>query len=86
MSHTCHARGCNVPVPPKMLMCSAHWRKVPRDLQRSVWAHYRSGQEVDKNPTMSYLDAADAAIKAVAKKELKKPRASRQTNLFGGVS
>lgn len=69
MSHVCHAKGCSVPVPPKLLMCRKHWRLVPRALQRQVWAHYRAGQEIDKRPTMEYLDVADEAIRAVAKKE-----------------
>lgn len=69
MSHVCHARGCKTPVPPKLLMCRKHWRMVPRKLQAAVWAHYRPGQEVDKRPTTDYLDAADAAIRAVAQKE-----------------
>jgi len=75
MSHTCHARGCPTPVAPKLLMCAKHWKLVPRLEQAQVWAHYRPGQEVDKAPTKRYLDAADAAIRAVAKKEglLNKP-------------
>lgn len=84
--HTCHARGCTVVVPPRMLMCRSHWRMVPRPLQQDVWAHYRPGQEVDKQPTSAYLDAADAAIKAVFQKELKKRRREQapvQGDLFG---
>lgn len=50
-------------------MCGPHWRMVPRALQRDVWLHYRPGQEIDKNPTPAYLDAADAAIRAVAQRE-----------------
>jgi len=67
--HTCHARGCEKPVSPKLLMCAAHWRRVPRELQRAVWATYRNGQEIDKKPSREYLTAARAAIDAVAAKE-----------------
>lgn len=67
--HGCHARGCRAEVPPRLLMCPRHWRMVPRSLQCNVWAHYRPGQEVDKRPTVAYLDAADAAIRAVAARE-----------------
>ena len=28
MKHTCHAKGCPVPVPPEMLMCRRHWFAV----------------------------------------------------------
>lgn len=50
-------------------MCGRHWRMVPKPLQTAVWNTYRPGQETDKNPTTTYLDAADAAIEAVAAKE-----------------
>jgi hypothetical protein len=67
--HVCHAEGCNTPVPPKMLMCLKHWRMVPRDLQRRVWAAYVPGQEVSKNPTDEYMEVQRAAVRAVAIKE-----------------
>lgn len=67
--HTCHAKGCKKVVPPRLLMCLPHWRKVPADLQARVWATYRPGQEVLKDPTPEYLEAAQAAIDAVAAKE-----------------
>ena len=69
MNHTCHARGCSVPVPEKMLMCLRHWRMVPRELKAGVWMHYRPKQEILKDPTPKYLEAARAAIQAVAERE-----------------
>ena len=69
LTHLCHARGCNVPVPPKMLMCKRHWFMVPYALRKEVWDAYRPGQEVDKNPTIYYLKVATAAINAVAEAE-----------------
>lgn len=68
-AHTCHAEGCTSPVSPKMLMCRKHWRLVPLTLQAAVYAHYRPGQEIDKQPTSEYLDAANAAIRACAERE-----------------
>lgn len=68
--HTCHAKNCTKVVPPRLLMCLKHWRMVPRELQHAVWATYRPGQEVDKKPSRAYLDAARAAIEAVAAKEV----------------
>jgi len=50
-------------------MCRKHWFMVPRALQRQVWALYRPGQEVRKDPSPEYLDAATAAVEAVAKAE-----------------
>lgn len=67
--HRCHARGCIKAVPPKLLMCLRHWRMVPRDVQARIWATYRPGQEIDKNPTDEYLTVMDQAIEAVAQKE-----------------
>jgi hypothetical protein len=67
--HTCHAEGCERRVPPKMLMCARHWRMVPRVIQRDVWAQYQPGQErMDGTAgvTHDYLDAARAAVEAVA--------------------
>ncbi len=67
--HRCHARGCDVPVAPKLLFCLRHWRMCPASLQRAVWRHYRKGQEIDKQPTRAYMEAQRAAIEAVAKAE-----------------
>ncbi len=63
--HQCHVPGCGKIIPPSLLMCWNHWRLVPKPLKDDVWAHYRRGQEFDKNPTRAYLDAAKAAIEAV---------------------
>lgn len=69
MAHVCHAEGCNVAVPPKMLMCRRHWFQVPKQLRDAVWAEYRPGQEVDKQPSDEYMQVAIAAIAAVAERE-----------------
>lgn len=68
-THHCHAHGCKVVVKPEMLMCLRHWRMVPKDIQRKVWAAYRPGQCNDKRPSEEWHLAADAAILAVAQKE-----------------
>ena len=67
--HTCHAKGCTVEVPPKLLMCLRHWRMVPKEIQSAVWRHYRPGQEIDKKPTAEYLTVMKLAIDAVAARE-----------------
>jgi hypothetical protein len=69
MSHHCHARGCTTPVPPEMLMCRHHWFMVPRNVRAKVWAAYREGQCDDKRPSEAWLEAANAAILAVAQKD-----------------
>lgn len=69
MSHLCHAEGCRVPVPPKMLMCPKHWQMVPAATQRLVWKAYRPGQEKDKSPSAGYLIVQAIAVGQVAVKE-----------------
>lgn len=78
-AHLCHAKACQIEVAPRLLMCGRHWRMVPRALQRAVWATYRPGQENTKDPTPEYLDAAQAAIDAVARREGR----SAEPTLFG---
>jgi hypothetical protein len=67
MAHTCHAFECTKVVKPEMFMCLSHWRRVPRELQRRIWALYRPGQCDDKNISNGYALTAKAAIVAVAK-------------------
>lgn len=69
IKHTCHARGCNTAVPPRMLMCKRHWYMVPYDLRQEVWEEYVPGQEISKTPTPEYLDVAQKAVLEVARKE-----------------
>lgn len=65
MPHTCHARGCEVRVPPRMFMCRRHWYMVPKPMRDAVWATYVPGQERRMDPTRAYLDATRAAINFV---------------------
>lgn len=69
MKHHCHARDCETPVPPKLLMCRKHWFMVPRELQNAVWRYYVPGQEIRKDPTPEYMEAQKAAVEAVARKK-----------------
>lgn len=67
--HVCHATGCRIPVPPKMLMCRRHWYMVPPLLRAQIWATYRPGQEIDKQPSDEYMEVQRECIKVVARKE-----------------
>jgi hypothetical protein len=67
--HHCHARGCEVRVPPKMFMCKRHWFTLPKPMRDAIWATYVPGQEITKTPTAAYLDNALAAIEWLAQKE-----------------
>lgn len=67
--HHCHALNCTANVPPRLHMCPRHWRMVPKALQDDLWANYRRGQERTKSPSVGYLHAAAACVRAVAEKE-----------------
>jgi hypothetical protein len=51
IAHTCHAHACFRKVPPAMLFCGAHWRRLPQPAQAVIWREYRNGQEIDKRPS-----------------------------------
>lgn len=69
MSHTCHAIGCETPVPPKMFMCKPHWFKLPKPMRDGIWATYKPGQEVSKSPSSSYLHNSMTACVWLAEQE-----------------
>ena len=58
MVHTCHWPGCNKIVPPALWGCKKHWFMLPKEIRDEIWATYRSGQEIDKNPSKEYIDVA----------------------------
>ena len=80
VGHTCHAAGCERAVPPRLLMCPAHWFRVPKALRDEVWRHYRPGQERDKRPSPEYLEAARKAIDAVAESERREAEARKKAS------
>lgn len=69
MNHRCHAVDCEKGVPPRLHMCIAHWRMVPKAVQDLIWRHYRTGQEIDKRPTIEYIATAFVSVSCVALKE-----------------
>jgi len=56
--HLCHWPGCKKEVPPAMWGCQTHWFKIPAHLRSRLWAAYREGQEIDKNPSEEYIAIA----------------------------
>lgn len=82
--HECHAVGCNVEVPPAMLMCRRHWYMVPKPLRDRVWATYRSGQEKTKDPSDGYMVAHHLAVAAVAEREGKHAEAEQHREAARG--
>ena len=69
MAHTCHALGCMVEVPERTFMHREHLFMVPKTLRDAIWRHYRPGQEVTKDPSKAYIEAAKAGKAAVAQAE-----------------
>ena len=83
--HTCHIPTCPTLVPPRMLMCWPHWKRVPSLLRRMVYATYRDGQERDKSPSQEYLRAVLAAITHIVHLEGDQPEALASVERLGRV-
>lgn len=71
--HHCHVPGCDVTVPPRLLMCRKHWAMVPSQTRRDVWRYFDPSQcegapGARPRPTESWTRAARAAIEAVLDK------------------
>lgn len=64
--HTCHAHGCDKPVPTKMFACRRHWFALRKPLRDAIWREYRPGQEVDKRPSLRYLAVQQRAVAELA--------------------
>jgi hypothetical protein len=62
MRHTCHWPNCREDVPPALLMCLRHWQLLPEPVRYAVWAAYRPGQEVAKDPSRAYVAAVRVAL------------------------
>ena len=73
--HRCHWPTCITPVPPRMWGCKKHWAMLPKDLKARLWAAYVKGQEVNKDPTVEYVQIA-FEIREWAKNEIKEGRAA----------
>lgn len=58
-THLCHYPGCRIPVKPAFWGCQSHWYALPRFLRSMIWATYKAGQEITKDPSPAYLDVAE---------------------------
>src|SRR5262245_3058048 len=65
-AHECLAVGCKVHVSARVLMCRAHWRKVPREEQQAVYAAFNPSQLHTHRPSGAWVRASRAAILRVA--------------------
>lgn len=69
VTHTCHALGCSLEVPPQLLFCRPHWFTCSPEVRNLIWTLYRPGQESDKRPSRAYLIAQRLAVAEVAYRE-----------------
>lgn len=68
---SCHANGCDTPVPDSTFMCDIHWPLVPSSLRDALTASNREHSS-------TYATIAQAAIDAVAHAAARRtPRAAR---------
>ena len=61
--HHCHNPNCRRPLPAHLVSHKSAWFALPKRLRDGIWANYREGQEIDKQPTEAYIDALDECIK-----------------------
>jgi hypothetical protein len=66
VSHTCHAHGCPMLVPPSRFACAPHWYSLRKPMRDAIWRHYRSGQENRKDPSASYMAVQQRAVGELA--------------------
>ena len=71
--HTCHWPGCERHVPPSIWGCKQHWFTLPKPLRDRIWRAYRPGQEDDKRPSETYMEAAHAVQAWIATQQPWKP-------------
>lgn len=67
--HTCHAKGCDIKVPPRMFMHREHWFMLPKAMRQAILNAYVPGQERRMDPSEEYIEAALAAVEWLAAKE-----------------
>jgi len=60
--HKCHCPHCTRSVAPKFFGCGQCWFALPKAMRDSIWASYRPGQEVSKDPSPEYLEVARKAV------------------------
>lgn len=76
MKHHCHWPTCTKEVPPAMWGCRTHWFTLPKSIRDKIWATYRPGQEIDKNPSDEYMEAFEEAYNWATEYEQKRQRNS----------
>lgn len=68
--HRCHWPECRRAIAPKLWGCRQHWFALPKEIRDRIWRAYRPGQEVTKDPSPAYREAARAAREFARAKNL----------------
>lgn len=74
--HHCPVPGCPKRLPPHLLMCSPHWRLVPKDLQAVVYDAWHAKQHALRaldpralvTATEKHVDVCRLAVDAVLRR------------------
>lgn len=68
--HHCNANGCTWATEPRMLMCLAHWRRLPSALQSAVLCAYRAQPNASARARdLTYMAACADAVEHIARLE-----------------
>lgn len=67
-THRCYAPWCTKNVENRRLMCLSHWRRLPKDLQKPIWTHYKEGQKITGSQSLEYIAAVKAAVQYYVKR------------------
>lgn len=59
-TRTCPVNGCTCTIKVGKLMCPAHWRRVPAELQHDVYVAWRAYKGLRHQPPEIPLDDAQA--------------------------
>lgn len=77
-THACNAEGCSQACPTSHLMCVRHWRMVPADLRREVFAAYREFKGARRRQGCSSAITAAQALRVAQANAIAAVRAKEQ--------
>jgi hypothetical protein len=81
-THACDANHCSTIVDASKGMCPAHWKMVPAEIQRRIYAAARAHKTTTQRlSSVEFLEAWADAVEAVATKEKRLTR-----NAFRGLA
>jgi hypothetical protein len=70
MKRPCDANHCGVKIDPSKGMCPAHWKMVPAEIQRRIYAAARAHKTTAQRlSSVDFLEAWADAVESVATQE-----------------